>query len=228
MIQDNNPEGAYTPKIILEGTHLTHKTDIAFAIAESPRIVKGRIHRYHLPLISAEWEILDTPENKPISKRNSLITFQPNEEEYAIEMYCTWMKLLELQRHWYWVIDRFHISTRAFQLTNAKKDYQFDWLEDRLAALNFHLVLCIRPIETFEEARQERLKYSESPSNYDNLQKFIDEQELMRKLIKESKLKTLEIDVSKHTVESAANYILDWLNVPSTNPFMEAALGKNI
>ena len=41
MIQDNNPEGAYTPKIILEGTHLTHKTDIAFAIAESPRIVKG-------------------------------------------------------------------------------------------------------------------------------------------------------------------------------------------
>jgi len=226
MQEINIPEEAYLPKIILEGTHLTHKTDISFAIAESPRIVKGRIHRYHLPLVSAEWEILDTPESKPISQRNSIITFQPHEEEYAMETYRTWMKLIELQRHWYWVLDRFHISTRAFQLTNANKDYSFDWLEERLAALNFQIIFCTRPVETFEEARQERLTYSESPANYNNLQKFIDEQELMRELIKQSRLKTLEIDISKHTVESAANFILDWLNVPSTNPYMEAALKK--
>ncbi len=226
MMGNNILDQVYLPKIILEGTHLTHKTDISFAIAESPRIVKGRIHRYHLPLISAEWEILDTPENKPISKRNSLITFEPHEEKYAMKTYRAWINLIELQRHWYWVIDRFHISTRAYQIMNVKKDYKFRWLEDRLAALNFHLILCTRPIDTFEEARQERLTYSESPSDYDNLQKFIEEQTLMKRLINESKLKTLEIDVSKHTIESAANLILDWLGVPKTNPFMESLQRK--
>ncbi|MBS1683194.1 MAG: hypothetical protein JSS76_00455 [Bacteroidetes bacterium] len=224
MQNETIAEESYLPKVIFEGTHLTYKTDICFAIAESPRIVKGRIHRYHLPLISAEWEILDSLEQKPISKRNSLITFQPEEEEYAMETYRTWIRLIELQRHWYWVIDRFHISTRSHQLIHAKKDYQFDWLEDRLVALDFRLVFCTRPRETFEEARRERLTYSETPSNYDNLQKFIDEQELMRELIKNSRLKTLEVDVSKHTVDSATNHILDWLGVPKTNPYMEARM----
>lgn len=221
-----NAGAIFEPKIILEGTHLTHKTDIAFAIAENPRLVKGRIHRYHLPLISAEWEVLHTTNQLPFTQKNSIINFHPKEEKFAMETYETWMRLIELQRHWYWIIDRFHISTQAYQLTNFKKDYVFDWLEERLSALNFHLIFCTRPVETFEEARQERLKYSESPSNYDNLQKFIDEQELMRELIKQSRLKTLEIDISKHSVESASNFILDWLNVPSTNPFMRAAIKK--
>ena len=44
-----------TPKIILEGTRLTHKTDLAFALNEHPRIVGPRRYRYHSPLISAEW-----------------------------------------------------------------------------------------------------------------------------------------------------------------------------
>jgi hypothetical protein len=42
-----------TPKIILEGTRLTHKTDLAFALNEHPRIVGPRRYRYHSPLISA-------------------------------------------------------------------------------------------------------------------------------------------------------------------------------
>ena len=44
-----------TPKIILEGTRLTLKTEIAFALNEHPRIVGPRKYRYHSPLISAEW-----------------------------------------------------------------------------------------------------------------------------------------------------------------------------
>jgi len=44
-----------TPKIILEGTRLTFKTDIAFALNEHPRIVGPRKYRYHSPLISGEW-----------------------------------------------------------------------------------------------------------------------------------------------------------------------------
>lgn len=44
-----------TPKIILEGTRFTFKTDIAFALNKHPRIVGSRKHKYHSPLISAEW-----------------------------------------------------------------------------------------------------------------------------------------------------------------------------
>ena len=43
------------PKVILEGTRLTFKTEIAFALNEHPRIVGPRKYRYHSPLISAEW-----------------------------------------------------------------------------------------------------------------------------------------------------------------------------
>jgi len=37
------------PKLILEGTRLTYKTDIAFALNEHPRIVGPRKYRYHSP-----------------------------------------------------------------------------------------------------------------------------------------------------------------------------------
>src|SRR4051812_26520721 len=44
-----------TPKVILEGTRLTFKTEIAFELNEHPRVVGPRKYRYHSPLISAEW-----------------------------------------------------------------------------------------------------------------------------------------------------------------------------
>ena len=43
------------PKIIVEGTRLTNKTEIAFALNEHPRIVGPRKYRYHSPVVSAEW-----------------------------------------------------------------------------------------------------------------------------------------------------------------------------
>jgi len=43
------------PKIILEGTRLTMKTEIAFALNEHPRIGAPRKYRYQSPIISAEW-----------------------------------------------------------------------------------------------------------------------------------------------------------------------------
>lgn len=39
-----------TPKVILEGTRLTFKTEIAFALNEHPRVVGPRKYRYHSPL----------------------------------------------------------------------------------------------------------------------------------------------------------------------------------
>jgi len=194
------------PKIILEGTRLTHKTDLAFLLNEHPRLVGPRRYRYHSPLISAEWCAFS---NVPWGR--GLINFAPEEEAQAIETYQTWMRLFELQRYYSWIVDRFHISTRAWQIEHAHKDYDFRWLEQRLAEIGFQLVLCIRRPETFEAARAERLKVSGKPDQYDDLTVFIREQELMRRLVAESILPSLEVDTSDDDVEGAAGRVADWM-----------------
>ncbi len=194
------------PKIILEGTRLTLKTEIAFALNEHPRIVGPRKYRYHSPLISAEWCAFT---NFPWGR--GLINFQPQEEALAMETYHTWLRLFELQRYYSWIVDRFHISTRAYQLSMHGKEYDLHWIEERLAALGFHLVFCTRTPESFEAARVERLKVSGNPAQYDNLQVFMDEQELMRRLVGESILPKLELDISDSAVARAAECIADWM-----------------
>jgi hypothetical protein len=194
------------PKIILEGTRLTFKTDIAFALNEHPRIVGPRKYRYHSPLISAEWCAFT---NYPWGR--GLINFEPHEEAQALETYHTWLRLFELQRYYSWIIDRFHISTRAYQLQTYHKDYDFRWIEDRLQALGFRLIFCTRSIDSFAAAREERLKVSGKPSQYDDLSIFINEQELMRRLIGESILPKLEVDVSDNNIDRAVTQIADWL-----------------
>ena len=143
------------PKIILEGTRLTFKTEIAFALNEHPRVVGPREYRYHSPIISAEWCAFT---NFPWGR--GLINFIPEEESLAMETYHTWARLFELQRYYSWIIDRFHISTRMYQLSYNHVDYNFTWLEQRLKPLGFHLVFVTRSPESFEAARAERLKGS--------------------------------------------------------------------
>jgi hypothetical protein len=128
-----------------------------------------------------------------------------------METYRTWVHLFELQRYYSWIIDRFHISTRACQLTENGKDYDFRWLEERLAALNFRLVLCTRSPDSFASARAERLKVSGKPSQYDDLSAFVREQELIRRLAGESILQKLELDVSDNSIPKACDRIADWL-----------------
>lgn len=195
------------PKIILEGTRLTLKTEIAFVLNEHPRIVGPRKYRYHSPLISGEWCAFT---NFPWGR--GLVNFEPHEEALAMETYHTWVRLFELLRYYSWIIDRFHISTRTYQLQAYGTDYEFRWLEQRLSALGFHLVFCTRTPESFQAARHERLKVSGNPSQYDNLQQFIDEQELMRRLVGESILPTLELDISDSDVNRAADRVADWLS----------------
>lgn len=195
-----------TPKIILEGTRLTFKTEIAFELNEHPRVVGPRKYRYHSPLISAEWCAFT---NFPWGR--GPINFEPHEEALAMETYATWVRLFELQRYYSWIVDRFHISTRAYQLQTYKKDYDFRWLEERLAPLNFRMVLLTRSPESFAAARAERLKVSGNPSQYDNLDVFIDQQELMRRLARESMLPVLEVDISDNHVPAAVERIADWM-----------------
>ena len=194
------------PKIILEGTRLTWKTEIAFVLNEHPRIVGPRKYRYHSPIISAEWCAFT---NFPWGR--GLINFQPQEEALAMETYHTWARLFELQRYYSWIVDRFHISTRMCQLRTYGKDYDFRWLEERLAALGFHLVFCTRTPESFEAARAERLKVSGNPKQYDDLQVFVGEQDLLRRLVGQSILPALELDVSDNNVGRAVERIADWM-----------------
>ena len=195
-----------TPKIILEGTRLTFKTDIAFALNEHPRIVGPRRYRYHSPLISAEWCAFT---NYPWGR--GPINFEPHEEAQAMEIYATWLRLFELQRYYSWIVDRFHISTRAYQLQAYGKDYDFRWLEQRLLPLNFRLVFLNRTPESFAAARQERLKVSGKPDQYNDLQKFILEQELIKRLVGESLLPRLELDISDNDIPHAVEKIADWM-----------------
>jgi len=194
-----------TPKIILEGTRLTFKTEIAFALNEHARIVGPRRYRYHSPLISAEWCAFT---NFPWGR--GLINFEPQEEALAMETYATWLRLFELQRYYSWIVDRFHISTRAYQLQAHGKDYDFGWLEERLLPLNFRLVFLQRTPESFTAARQERLKVSGKPDQYDDLSVFVREQELMRRLVGESRLPRLEVDISDNDIPLAVERIADW------------------
>jgi hypothetical protein len=194
------------PKIILEGTRLTQKTEIAFALNEHPRIVGPRKYRYHSPLISGEWCAFT---NYPWGR--GLINFEPQEEALAMETYATWLRLFQLQRYYSWIVDRFHISTRAYQLQTYGKDYDLGWLDRALADLNFRLVLCTRTPESFEAARVERLKVSGNPSQYDDLGVFVREQELMRELVAASAIPSLELDVSDGDIPGAAERIADWM-----------------
>jgi len=195
-----------TPKLILEGTRLTFKTELAFALNEHPRIVGPRKYRYHSPVISAEWcAFTDFPWGR------GLINFEPAEEALALETYRTWVRLFELQRYYSWIVDRFHISTQAYQQRVHGRHYEFGWLEERLVPLGFRLIHCVRTPESFEAARRRRLEVSGNPAQYHDLQAFIDEQQAIERLVEASTLPTLKVDISDNNVSVAADRVADWL-----------------
>jgi len=179
---------------------------MAFALNEHPRIVGPRKYRYHSPLISAEWCAFT---NVPWGR--GLINFEPQEEALAMETYRTWAKLFELQRYYSWIVDRFHLSTQMHQLLTRGVRYDFGWLEDRLVPLGFRLIFCTRSAESFAGARSERLKVSGKPDQYDDLDLFRKEQELMQELVIQSRLPCLTVDISDNDVSSAVEQIADWL-----------------
>jgi hypothetical protein len=195
-----------TPKIILEGTRLTHKTDVAFALNEHPRIVGPRRYRYHSPLVSAEWCGFT-----PYPWGRGPIDFEPEDEDRALETFATWTCLFELQPYYSWIVDRFHLSAQAFQLAERGREIDFGWLEERLAPLGFHIALLVRRPETFGAARAERLTVSGKPEQYGDLGRFVAEQELLRRLAGASMLPVREFDISDDDVPGVCDRIADWL-----------------
>lgn len=195
-----------TPKIILEGTRLTHKTDLAFALNEHPRIVGPRKYRYHSPLISGEWCAFT---NVPWGR--GLINFNAEEEELAMTTYDAWLRIFELQRYYSWIVDRFHISTMMHQQKYCGRRYDLRWVEERLLPLGFRIVFCHRNSESFAAAREERLKVSGNPKQYDNMQIFLEEQEDLRLLVNRSILPVLSLDVSGSNIRQLSNTVADWM-----------------
>ncbi len=193
-------------KIILEGTRLTHKTDIAFALNEHPRIVGPRKYRYHSPLVSAEWCGFT---NYPWGR--GLINFDAHEEVLAMDTYHTWLRLFQQIRYYSWIVDRFHLSTQVCQFLQRGVTYDFAWLEQGLKELGFRLVFSNRSPDSFAAARAERIKVSGKPSQYDDLQEFLREQEVMQRFVAASQLETLHLDVSDDDVPHAVEAIADWL-----------------
>ena len=198
--------GKLVPKVILEGTRLTHKTDLAFALNEHPRVVGPRKYRYHSPLVSAEWCAFT---NFPWGR--GLINFEPQEEQLALETYATWARLFELQRFYSWIVDRFHVSTQVWQRREHGRELDFRWLEDRLLPLGFRIVLCTRGAESFSAAREQRLVVSGNPGQYHDLSIFIREQDAFREAVRRSILPVLDLDVSDGDLPRAADRVADWL-----------------
>jgi hypothetical protein len=156
--------------------------------------------------VSAEWCAFT---NFPWGR--GLINFLPEEEALALETYRTWVRLFELQRYYSWLVDRFHLSTQAYQARVFGRQFDFGWLEERLLRIGFRLVFLHRTQDSFESARAARLKVSGNPSQYDDLGVFVREQEELRALVRGSTLPRLELDISHGDVARASDEVADWL-----------------
>lgn len=194
------------PKIILEGTRLTGKTELAFALNEDPRLVGARRYRYHSPLVSAEWcGFTNTPWGR------GLINYAPEETSLAMATYDTWVRLFEQLRYYSWIVDRFHLSSQVWQALNRGSQPDFAWLERRLLAVGFRIVLCYRDTESFPAARSERLKVSGNPGQYDDLEMFVREQARFDALAAQSLLPVLRLDVTDGDRQRMCDDIADWV-----------------
>jgi hypothetical protein len=211
MVESSSPLDIPQPKILLEGTHLTRKTDVAFALAEHRDIIGERKRRWHIPLLSSEWETRSDRRQTKDDPGWSMITYPPRDEAWALECYETYTRLLELNRDYYWVLDRFHISTISHQRLVHDRDVDLDWVDRRLAALGFVLVHLQREPDTFAAARDHRLTYSENPTRYNNLDKFVAEQEMMAELVGDSAIRSRTVDVSDGDVDRVAAEIVEWI-----------------
>ena len=72
-------------------------------------------------------------------------------------------------------------------------------------------MLCTRRDGTWEAARAERLTVSGKPSQYDDLDAFRREQDLLRRLAAESRLPVLELDTTDGDTAAACDAIADWM-----------------
>jgi hypothetical protein len=99
----------------------------------------------------------------------------------------------------------------VWQRRERGREPDLGWLDRRLGDIGFRLVLCSRRPESFAAARARRLEISGNPTQYDDLELFVREQQEFRAAAESSCLERLELDVSDDDVAAAADRIADWL-----------------
>ena len=195
--------GPLCPKVVLEGTRLTNKTEIAFALQAHPEFTGARKYRYHMPLVSGEWSGFT---NSPWGR--GLTSFEPGETAHADRTFDAWLSLIECYPYYAWIVDRFHVSAAVFQRWKHDRTYEVAWIEARLAALGFWLVVCVRDEDSFARARERRLEVSGNPSQYDDLSLFVREQEMIVETAGRSALPVMMLDVSDDDIDAAADRVV--------------------
>ncbi|MEM1329565.1 MAG: hypothetical protein AAGG07_03290 [Planctomycetota bacterium] len=191
------------PKVILEGTRLTSKTELAFALQEHPRFTGARKYRYHIPVVSGEWSGFT---NSPWGR--GLTSFLPHETVHADRTFDAWLTLFECYPYYTWIVDRFHVSAAVAQRRDFGRAYPIQHIEERLAALGFWLVVCTRDEASFPVARERRLEVSGNPSQYDDLSVFVREQQMIMSMARESRLPVIMLDVSENDVVEYADRVV--------------------
>lgn len=190
------------PRIIIEGTAYARTKEIALILSKHPRIVGKGGEQCYTAVISAKWcSFTQFPWG------DKLIDFRPEEEKLAMQNYRTWVRLIELQQHTGWIIDRFHLTTCKYQLLHHQAEIAFDWLEKRLKELCFYQVLVTQGPDVLLEA----MNASGKASQFDQFDSMIQEQNLLRQLASKSILPTKEIEVSDNDIHDIADRIADWI-----------------
>jgi len=199
-------------KIIVEGTDFANTKNIALALSEHPPLVSQSGYFPYTTVISAKWgNFRDFPWGK------GLIDFDPIAENQAMKNYAIWVRLIELQGNYNWIIDRFHISTQRYQLQCNHNLCDFNWLEERLLKLGFHLV----HIAQNEEALRRAIKRQKTINAEGDVETILQEQELLRKIVSKSKLPTLALDISEMSVQETIGNITDWFQKVNSNTHPE-------
>jgi len=187
--------------IIIEGLSFTNTKSIALALSEYPRLVGKMGYQRYTAVISSKWgNFKDFPWGK------NLISFDPIDEDQAMKNYGVWMRLIELQRHYNWIIDCFHLSSQQYQIQNNNNKCDFLWLENRLLNLGFHLVHLVQNDTVLESIITSR----DDVNINHRLDQVIRERDLLRRLVSNSVLPTLNLDISEMDVGDTIDNITDW------------------
>jgi hypothetical protein len=194
-------------KIIIEGTDNANTRGIALALSQSPRLIDEKGYWPYTTVISTKWgNFKDFPWGE------NLIEFEPTEEDQAMKKYSVWARLIELQGNYNWIIDRFHISTQQYQLQFNNHNCDFNWLEERLLELGFHLILVTQSAESVTRS----IANQEINNKNDEVDKVIQKQDLLRKIVSKSVLPRLELDISEMNIQETAESIIDWFESVSS------------
>jgi len=90
------------------------------------------------------------------------------------------------------------------------------------------LVFCWRRPDSFEKARQRRLAISSNPSQYEDLEIFLREQEVVQELFDRSLLPKMVVDVTEKSPDQMVADVADWLEATGglTDPDMEPTIAE--